>query len=461
MIINMEKKKNIETDTNKELCAYKKIDTTILVRAGIRTELFRGIYTDEIKGHCFPYIFLNTILYCNRICIGVHMFTKKIYRIALNCTFGDEELKTSMQILSMKKHHIMLTIKNCLLNNVLYYCLFDETYISGDYIYLRPIHFYSLDFSDFDSIQGEPQNILYNPDNKERLFLTLKEVEANLLQNKHPYMRRKKHDFNLLFQQEEKFQELVKEKNLILPNFNLFNKKGFRNLIVFLHGGPYSVTLNEFRSTFVFFIACGFDVLSINYTGSLSFESQTRTLNGKINTIEIENIISILKEFMAVYTDYEQIFIYGGSYGGNLGCALLEKYNIFKGACLINGVYDWALSAHSSDVPDYFYNICLNKDFDYETNFTNLDFNTMRECSPIHFVNTIQSPVLIICSKKDYRVSYHNSLTLYNKLRGQGKKCKLLFFEDEGHGIEGYKNEESMLINVILWFYGYDVKKKK
>lgn len=81
--------------------------------------------------------------------------------------------------------------------------------------------------------------------------------------------------------------------------------------------------------------------------------------------------------------------------------------------------------------------------------------------SPINYAHNISSPILIICSKDDKRVSYHNSIALYNKLRALKKKCKLFLFQNTNHSIDNYSYDETMLLNIILWFYDYDDKKKK
>ncbi|SOV20959.1 peptidase, putative [Plasmodium sp. DRC-Itaito] len=523
---------------------YVKVETEVLIKEGSYTTFFRGLYTNEIKGCCYPYIFLNTILYCSKIVVAVHMFTKKIYRVLISNIYNENDFNTSIEILTMKNDNILISIRNMLLNDVLAYCIFNEKNIHADYIYLINLKSYNLDFQKYESLQDpndltndhkndhinhhtndhinhhknnhinhhknnhinnqknsssnnnsiddinnnnsgnnnifdtnhlvkkttsynckdNNSSILYLSfnDNSKKLFMLLNEMETSLFLDKHPYIRRKEAHFNLLYENENDFLYDIQEKNFSLYNFNLFNKKKFRNLILYIHGGPYSITLNEYKNIFIYFAASGFDVLCVNYIGSLTFSDKLNILSGHINSIEIDDIMNIFKNFINYFGDYENIYLYGGSYGAFAACSLVSKYNsIFKSACIINGVYEWILSTYASDVPDFFLNITTNKFSEYDYNLTKEDYSKLYDISPINYAHNISTPILIICSKDDKRVSYHNSIALYNKLRALKKKCKLFLFENTNHSINNYSYDETILLNIILWFYDYDDKRKK
>ncbi|SBT79259.1 peptidase, putative [Plasmodium malariae] len=445
-----------------DLCNYKKVETDVLIKEGQHTPFFRGLYTNEIKGYCYPYIFLNSIFYSNRIVIAVHMFTKKLFRIYIDKIYNEYDINTSVEILTMKNDNLFLSIKNMLLNDVLVYCIFDESNIKDDFIYLTYLKSYNIDFSTYDTIKKE-KSIIYScmNDNSKKLFMMLSEMETSLFKGKHPYIRRKNASFNLLYEEEKDYIHDIEQKGLNLPNFNLFNSKKLRNLILYIHGGPYSITINEYKNVFIFFAACGFDILCINYIGSLTISDKDNILNGCVNSIEIDDIIENFKDFYNCFSDYENVYLYGGSYGGFAACSILTKYNIFKSCCVINGVYEWILSAYSSDVTHYFLNMSVNKYCEYDCYFNKNEYAQTYELSPLNFVHNISTPILIICSKNDMRVSYHNSLSLYNRLRALKKKSKLFLFDDCNHSIDNYSCEETMLINIILWFYDYEDKKRK
>ncbi|EUD67378.1 hypothetical protein C922_02084 [Plasmodium inui San Antonio 1] len=446
-----------------DICNYKKAETDVIIREGSYTPFFRGLYTNEIKGCCYPYLFLNTIFYCSKIAIAVHMFTKKIHRILIHNIYSQNDMNTSMEIMCMKENNLLVSIRNMLLNDVLVYCLFNESDISGDYVYLTNVRSYNLDFTAYETIKKKQTSIIYANvnDMSEKLFLLLSQMETSLFNEKHPYIRRKDATFNMLYESESEFQYDVQKRGLHMPNFNLFNEKHKRNLILYIHGGPYSICLNEYRSVFIFFAACGFDVLCVNYIGSLGFSDKPNVLNGHVNSIEIKDIIDTFKNFYNYFGDYENVYLYGGSYGGFASCAILTKSNLFRSCCVINGIYEWVLSAHSSDVPDYFLNLCLNKPAEYDCFFSKCDYSSMYEMSPLHYVQNISTPILIVASKDDLRVSHHNSLCLYKRLRALKKKCKLFLFDDCTHSIKNRSCEETLLMNVILWFYDYDDRKKR
>ncbi|CAD2098348.1 peptidase, putative [Plasmodium vinckei brucechwatti] len=453
---------NTNDKINDDACNYKKTETYVLVKEGEYTPYFRGIYTDEIIGYCYPYIFLNTILYCNKIIIAVHMFSKKVYRVLINDIYNENDSGTSIEILCMKENNLLISIRNMLLNDILMYCIFDERHIKGDFIYLTNLKSYNIDFSTYRNIEKTRDFIYSNiNDNSKNLFKILSELETSLFENKHPYIRRKKSSYNLLYQSEQEYLNDIKDKGVSLSNFNLFNKNNLRNLILYIHGGPYCMSFNEYKNLYIFFAACGFDVLCVNYIGSLTFTDKPILLNGIINTIEIDDILAVLQSFSKHFGDYENIYLYGHSYGGFASCSLLTKSNIFKGGCVINGVYEWILSAFSTDIPDFIISLTANKNPEYDCVFDKHDYTMLYEMSPLNYAQNIQAPVLIICSTNDMRVNYHNSIALYNRLRALKKKTKLFLFDGEHHVINNYHYQETMLMNIILWFYDYDNKKKK
>ncbi|CAD2098329.1 peptidase, putative [Plasmodium vinckei lentum] len=453
---------NTNDKINDDVCNYKKTETSILVKEGEYTPYFRGIYTDEIIGHCYPYIFLNTILYCNKIIIAVHMFSKKMYRVLINDIYNENDSGTSIEILCMKENNLLISIRNMLLNDILMYCIFNEQHIKGDFIYLTNLKSYNIDFSTYSNIEKTSDFIYSNiNDNSKNLFKILSEIETSVFENKHPYIRRKKPNYNLLYQSEQEYLDDIKDKGVSLSNFNLFNKNNLRNLILYIHGGPYCMSFNEYRNLYIFFAACGFDVLCVNYIGSLTFTDKPNILNGFVNTIEINDIMAVFQSFSKHFGDYENIYLYGGSYGGFASCSLLTKSNIFKGGCIINGIYEWILSAYTTDIPDCLISLAVNKNPEYDCILDKHDYTMLYEMSPLNYAQNIQAPVLIICSTNDMRVNYHNSTALYNRLRALKKKTKLFLFDGEHHAISNYHYEETILMNIILWFYDYDTKKKK
>uniref|UniRef100_A0A8C9LIC9 Protein dopey homolog PFC0245c-like n=1 Tax=Piliocolobus tephrosceles TaxID=591936 RepID=A0A8C9LIC9_9PRIM len=456
---NINNNNNNNNNNNGDSANYTKMRTSVIIRKGEYTPFFRGLYTDEIKGYCYPYIFLNTIFYCNKIVIGVNMFTKKKYKVLIDDTYNETDTNTSIELLAVKNNNLIINIENMLINNVLVYCLFLESKIKGNYIYLTNLRTYNLDFTNYKQIKKE-KYIIYSSlnDYSNKLFLVLSEMETSLFEDKHPYIRRKNPSFNLLYESEDLYLQDVKEKQLKLPNFNLFNKNKKRNLIIFLHGGPYSITRNEYKNIFIFLSACGFDILCINYIGSLTYSNTPNILNGAINTIEVDDVMNITRKYLQEFTDYEHTYLFGGSYGASLSCSIITKYNLFKSCCLFNGAYEFILSAYSSDVTDYFFNICLNKYNSYDHQLNSHDYAKICNLTPLNFVDNIDTPVLIICGKNDKRVTYHNSVALYNRLRSHNKKSKLFLFEQGTHTMDNMAIQETMLINLILWFYGYNQK---
>jgi dipeptidyl aminopeptidase/acylaminoacyl peptidase len=71
-----------------------------------------------------------------------------------------------------------------------------------------------------------------------------------------------------------------------------------------------------------------------------------------------------------------------------------------------------------------------------------LDYITLKERSPITYVDKIKSTVnlLIIQGANDPRVVKNESDQIVERLRNRGTSIEYMVFDDEGHGFTKYSN---------------------
>ena len=112
--------------------------------------------------------------------------------------------------------------------------------------------------------------------------------------------------------------------------------------------------------------------------------------------------------------DPERIGAWGGSYGGYLvAMALARASDLYKVGVDFHGVHNWATELNLSETaPDY-----------------RLAF----ESSPMAFLKTWHSPVLLIQGDDDRSVQFNQTVTLAAALRRQGVDLEELIIPDEGH----------------------------
>ena len=68
------------------------------------------------------------------------------------------------------------------------------------------------------------------------------------------------------------------------------------------------------------------------------------------------------------------------------------------------------------------------------------DRELFKRISPIHHVDRIQAPLLVIHGANDPRVPVGEAEQIVERLKGLGRQVEYLRFEDEGHGIAKIPN---------------------
>jgi dipeptidyl aminopeptidase/acylaminoacyl peptidase len=203
--------------------------------------------------------------------------------------------------------------------------------------------------------------------------------------------------------------------------------------MVFFHGGSKRQMLLGWNSMEYYsnayamnqyLASLGYIVLSVNYRGGTGYGLNFReALNyGASGGSEYNDVIGAglyLKNRPDV--DGARIGAWGGSWGGYLtAMALARASDLFAAGVDMHGVHDWRV-----DVPT------LGPDSD-----PNEQANVMRvafESSPIAFVSTWRSPVLLIHGDDDHEVSFSETGELAEALRRQKVDFEELIFPDEGH----------------------------
>jgi dipeptidyl aminopeptidase/acylaminoacyl peptidase len=118
--------------------------------------------------------------------------------------------------------------------------------------------------------------------------------------------------------------------------------------------------------------------------------------------------------------DPDRIGAWGGSYGGYLtAMALARASDLFRAGVDLHGVHDWATELEiASTAPDY-----------------RLAF----ESSPMAFLSTWRSPVLLIQGDDDRNVQFNQTVKLADALRRQHVDVEELVFPDEVHDFLLYR----------------------
>ena len=213
-------------------------------------------------------------------------------------------------------------------------------------------------------------------------------------------------------------------------------------LILYIHGGAWvggdkDSYLSSIRSYQKFGIVCA----SMNYR----FTNEKTTCFDMLDDIDsvINSIINISRE-----NGYKisRVMFAGSSAGAHL--SMLYAYSRANQCPLdVVAVYSRSGPANFAE-PDFLYNNALgdlNAVADWIKNVIGYSFTQetldeampyLEKASPVTYINENTVPTLFCHGKKDYLISFDNSVTLDAKLTEYGVKHDYLIFPNSGHGLD-------------------------
>jgi dipeptidyl aminopeptidase/acylaminoacyl peptidase len=218
-------------------------------------------------------------------------------------------------------------------------------------------------------------------------------------------------------------------------------KPGQRNrALLFFHGGSrrqmllgfhhrdyyhYAYAMNQYLAS------QGYIVLSVNYRSGTGYGLKFReALNyGAGGNSEFNDVLGaglFLQNHPNVAAT--KIGLWGGSYGGYLtAMGLARASDMFAAGVDIHGIMDW--------------NVIINNFMPSYDPLEHSDFAKLAyDSSPIAYMDTWRSPVLLIHGDDDRNVPFSESIDKINALRKEGVYYEQLVFPDEVHGFLLHRN---------------------
>nr|XP_019709014.1 acylamino-acid-releasing enzyme 1 isoform X1 [Elaeis guineensis] len=231
-------------------------------------------------------------------------------------------------------------------------------------------------------------------------------------------------------------------------------------LIVILHGGPHSVSLTSYSKSSAFLSSLGYNLLIVNYRGSLGFgEEALQSLPGKVGTQDVNDVLAALDYVTGKgLVDVSKVAVLGGSHGGFLSTHLIgQAPDRFVVAAVRNPVCNLSLMLGTTDIPDWCYVEAFGsegKDYFSEApsaEYLKLFYNK----SPISHLSKVKAPVLFLLGAQDLRVPVSNGLQYARALREKGVEVKVIVFPEDVHGIERPQSDFESFLNIGVWFKKY------
>lgn len=222
-------------------------------------------------------------------------------------------------------------------------------------------------------------------------------------------------------------------------------------LVVEVHGGPYGIHDRWGWQPWVQAMASrGFAVLQVNFRGSggygHDFEYDAYGQWGREMQDDITDATRWAIEQGIAHPD--RICISGASYGGYAALmGVVREPDLYQCAFGFVGVYDLELFTEVGNIPER-----VPGGEAYLERALGSDPEVLRERSPIHHVENIESDLFIAHGAEDRQAHYSQFHALVEALEEAGIPHEKLFVEGEGHGFYELENNVKLYSKALEFF---------
>jgi dipeptidyl aminopeptidase/acylaminoacyl peptidase len=208
-------------------------------------------------------------------------------------------------------------------------------------------------------------------------------------------------------------------------------------VVVYVHGGPESQAQPTFSPVIQYFVNRGYAVLAPNVRGSSGYGRTYTHLDDvekRMDSVaDLKAAADWLKQRPRV--DGDRLAVMGGSYGGFMVLAALTTYpEVWAAGVDIVGIANFETFLRNTGAYRRHWRIPEYGDPALHTDL-------FRQISPIHHVDKIRAPLMVIHGDNDPRVPLSETEQIVEAVRRRGLPVEMLRFPDEGHGVVKLKNK--------------------
>lgn len=208
-------------------------------------------------------------------------------------------------------------------------------------------------------------------------------------------------------------------------------------VVIDIHGGPEGQERPMFDPLKEYLVNQGFSVVAPNVRGSVGYGKSYHHLDDvekRMDSVhDIKSLVChIVKNGQA---DRDHIAVMGGSYGGFMTLASITEYpDLWAAAVDIVGI---------SNFETFLTNTAEYRRAHRESEYGSLALHrdVLRRISPIHKVERIVAPLMVIHGANDPRVPVSEAEQIVDSLRSRHVPVEYLCYADEGHGLSKRKNQ--------------------
>ena len=208
-------------------------------------------------------------------------------------------------------------------------------------------------------------------------------------------------------------------------------------VVLEIHGGPEGQEFPMYTPLIQYLVGQGFSVVAPNIRGSVGYGKTYHHLDDVEKRLDSVADVACLVQHLidTEVADPERVAIMGASYGGYMTLASITNYPDLWAAAID--------TVGMSDLETFLENTAEYRRSHRESEYGTLahDRETLRRVSPIHKVDQIVAPLMVIHGANDPRVPVSEADQIVASLENRGVPVKYLRYADEGHGLSKLKNK--------------------
>jgi len=222
-------------------------------------------------------------------------------------------------------------------------------------------------------------------------------------------------------------------------------------MVLYIHGGPWSMYSVAFNWAWQNFAANGYAVLYSNPRGSTGYGQDfvngiQYAYPGKDYDDLMAGVDAALKKG---FIDERNLFVCGGSGGGVLTAWIVGHTNRFRAAVSMRPVINWHSFVGTTDGAMW-YDQFRKKPWEDPMEYA------VR--SPLHYVANVTTPTMVMTGEADLRTPISQSEEYYRALKLLKKETLLVRVPEEFHGWRRPSHQLMQQLYLLAWFEKYRVK---
>ena len=221
-------------------------------------------------------------------------------------------------------------------------------------------------------------------------------------------------------------------------------------MILYIHGGPWSMYSVQFSWAWQNFAASGYAVLYMNPRGSTGYGQDF------VNGIQYsypgkdydDLMVGVDAALAKGFVDEKNLFVCGGSGGGVLTAWIVGHTNRFRAAVSMRPVINWHSFVGTTDGSNWYRQF---QKYPWE------DPMEYAVRSPLHYVGNVTTPTMVMTGEADLRTPMGQSEEYYRALKMLKKDTLLVRMPDEYHGWRRPSHRLLQQLYLLAWFEKYRV----